>query len=390
VARLSTCIAVSAILFGTPVAEAASTVNVGVMLTLSGSSAVIGQHARDGFQLAMKQFGGRLGGLDANVVIVDDELNPQLAVEKVRNLIDNDKIDIFVGTIFSNVMMAVYEPLVDARVIVVSPNAGPSPIAGAQCSPYFFSTSWQNDQNAEVMGKHADSLGYRRIVAIAPDYQAGWDMIAGFKRYFSGEVISEVLTRLGQLDFSEELRQIADPRPDALFAFMPGEMGVELVRQYEAAGLGESVPFLSAFTIDETTLPATGEASVGFFSGAQWAPDLDNAANRRFVSAFQEEYGYAPSMFAQQAYDAALLVDSAIRRVGGDLVDKGRLISAFERADFESTRGDFRFNKNHMPIQDFYLVEAVRRGDAIVTSAVKKVFDDHADAYVGECPMQRP
>jgi branched-chain amino acid transport system substrate-binding protein len=360
------------------------------MLTLSGPSAVLGQHARDGFQLALKQFEGQLGGLDANLVIVDDELDPELAVEKVRNLIDNDKIDIFVGVIYSNVMMAVYEPLVDARVIVVSPNSGPSPIAGPQCSPYFFSTSWQNDQNAEVMGEYARGLGYRRVATIAPDYQAGWDLVAGFKRYFRGEIVLEERTRLGQLDFSEELKRIADMKPDALFAFMPGGMGVDLIKQYEAAGLGESIPFLSAFTIDEATLSAAGEAAIGLFSGAQWAPDLDNAANGRFVSSFEGEYGYIPSIYAQQAYDAALLVDSAIRGAGGDLADKGRLIRAFERAEFESTRGDFRFNTNHMPIQDFYLVEAVKRGDAIVTSAVKKVFDDHADAYVGQCPMQHP
>jgi branched-chain amino acid transport system substrate-binding protein len=366
-----------------------ASVNVGVMLTLSGPSAVIGQHARDGFQLALKQFQGRLGNLDANIVIVDDELNPELAVQKVRSLIDNDKIDIFVGVIYSNVMMAVYEPLVDARIIVVSPNSGPSPIAGPQCSPYFFSTSWQNDQNPEVMGEYARRLGYKRVAAIAPDYQAGWDMIAGFKRYFRGEVPLQVLTRLGQLEFTDELKRISASKPDALFAFMPGGMGVELIRQYEAAGLGESIPFLSAFTIDEVTLSATGDDAIGLFSGAQWAPDLDNIANKRFVSSFQEEYGYVPSMYSQQAYDAALLIDSALRGAGGDLADKGRLISAFERAEFESTRGDFRFNTNHMPIQDFYLVEAVKRGDTVTTSAVMKVFDDHADAYVGACPMQR-
>jgi branched-chain amino acid transport system substrate-binding protein len=388
VGRFIGCIAFAAAIAASTIA-CASSVTVGVMLTLSGPSAVLGQHARDGFQLAVKQFERRLGGLDANIVIVDDELDPDLAVQKVRSLIDNDKIDIFVGVTFSNIMMAVYEPLVDARVIVVSPNSGPSPIAGPQCSPYFFSTSWQNDQNAEVMGEHAQGLGYRNVVTIAPDYQAGWDMIAGFKRYFRGNVTTEMFTRLGQLDFSQELEQIADAKPDALFAFMPGGMGVELVRQYEAAGLGESIPFLSAFTIDETTLPATGNAAIGLFSGAQWAPNLDNPANRHFVSSFEKEYGYSPSLFAQQAYDAVQLIDSAIRGAGGDLLDKGRLISAFERADFESTRGDFHFNTNHMPIQDFYLVEAVKRGDAIVTSAVKMVFDDHADAYASQCPMQR-
>lgn len=367
---------------------AAASITVGVMLTLSGPSAVLGQHARDGFHLAVKELSGKLGGLDANIIVIDDELNAELADEKARALIDNDKIDIFVGVIFSNVMMAVYQPLVDARVIVVSPNAGPSPIAGAQCSPYFFSTSWQNDQNAEVMGEYADTLGYRRVITIAPDYQAGWDMVAGFRRYFRGDVPTELLTKLGQLDFSAELKQIADNKPDAVFAFMPGGMGVELVHQYRAAGLSGSVPFLSAFTIDETTLPATRDAALGLYSGAQWTPDLDNPANKKFVAAFETEYGYAPSMYAAQAYDAAHLIDSAVTATGGNLRDKGRLIEAFEQANFESTRGPFRFNTNHMPIQDFYLAEAVLRDGKYITSAVKKVFEKHSDVYAAACPMQ--
>jgi branched-chain amino acid transport system substrate-binding protein len=387
VQRLSAWTTVAAAVFAASKAAAGS-ITVGVMLSLSGPSAVLGQHARDGFQLAVKQLDGKLGGLDANIIIIDDELKPDLAVAKARALIDNDKIDIFVGVIFSNVMMAVYGPLVDARVIVVSPNAGPSPIAGPQCSPYFFSTSWQNDQNAEVMGQYADTLGYRRVVTIAPDYQAGWDMVAGFRRYFRGQVPTELLTKLGQLDFSAELKQIADSKPDAVFAFMPGGMGVELVRQYRAAGLGDSVPFLSAFTIDETTLPATRDAALGLFSGAQWTPDLDNPANNTFVAAFEAEYGYVPSLFAAQAYDAGHLIDSAVSATGGDLRDKGRLIEAFEKADFKSTRGAFRFNTNHMPIQDFYLTEAVLRDGEYITSAVKKVFEKHSDAYADKCPMQ--
>lgn len=365
----------------------AEDLRIGMMLTLSGPPAPLGEHARDGFQLALKEREGRLGGRDVELIIVDDELQPDIGVQRAQALIERDEIDIFVGVIFSNVMMAVYQPLRDAEIVMVSPNAGPSPIAGEECSKYFFSTAWQNDQNHEVMGRYAQEQGYERVVLMAPNYQAGRDSLAGFQRQYEGEVVEEIYTQLGQLDFSAELARIAAAQPDAFFTFMPGGMGVNLVRQYRQAGL-ETIPFLSAFTIDETTLPATQDAALGFLSGAQWAPDLDNDANRHFVDAFEAEYDYAPALYASQGYDAALLIDSAVAALDGDVSDTDALIEAMRAADFDSTRGDFAFNSNHFPVQDFYTVEAVEREDGTyVTAVIDQVFDDYGDAYAEECSM---
>jgi branched-chain amino acid transport system substrate-binding protein len=384
---LTTMAAAAALAASMAAGAQADSLKVGMMLTLSGPPAPLGEHARDGFNLAVKQLGGQLGGVDTEIVIVDDELQPDVAVQRVQALIERDGIDIFVGVIFSNVMMAVYQPLREAEVIMVSPNAGPSPIAGELCSPYFFSTAWQNDQNHEVMGRYAEEQGFERVILLAPNYQAGRDSLAGFKRHFSGEVVDEIYTQLGQLDFSAELARIAAAQPDAFFTFMPGGMGVNLVRQYRQAGL-DNIPFLSAFTVDETTLPATQDAALGFLSGAQWAPNLDNDANRAFVEAFEAEYGYAPALYAAQGFDAALLIDSAISAVGGDFADKDAVMEAMRAADFESVRGDFSFNTNQFPIQDFYTVEAVQRDDGTyVTSVIDKVFDDYGDAYAEQCPM---
>ncbi len=363
-------------------------IKVGLMLTLSGSSAALGNHARDGFQLAVKELGGKLGGLDAEVLVTDDELKPDVAVDKVKALIERDKIDVFVGVIFSNVMMAVYKPLTDAGVIIISPNAGPSPIAGAACSPSFFSTSYQNDQNHAVMGQYAQDEGYKRVVLMAPNYQAGKDSVAGFKRYFKGEVVEEIYTQLGQLDFAAELARIASDKPDAIFTFMPGGMGVNLVKQYKQAGLAGTIPFLSAFTVDETTLPATQDAAVGLLSGAAWAPDIDTPENKKFVESFEKEYGYVPALYAAHAYDAAKLIDAAVKEAGG-VADKDKLKAAMAKAPFKSVRGDFKFNTNHFPIQDFYLVEVKKQDDGkYATSVVKKVFDDYADTYASECSMK--
>jgi branched-chain amino acid transport system substrate-binding protein len=380
--------ALAAAAFGlSGMAAQADSLKIGFLATLSGPPASLGVHMRDGFLLGVKQADGKLGGLDTEVLVVDDELKPDVALTKVRGLLERDQVDMMAGIVFSNVMMAAYKPIIDSETIFVGGNAGPSPIAGKACSPYFYTTSYQNDQNHEAMGKYAEDAGYKRMIIMAPNYQAGKDSLAGFKRHFKGEVVDEIYTKLGQLDFSSELTKIAAAKPDAVFVFMPGGMGVNLVKQYAQAGLSGSVPFLSAFTVDETTLPATQDTALGLLSGAQWAPNIDNEANKAFVAAFEAEYGYAPSIYASQGYDAARLIDGALKQAGGK-ADKAKLMAALKDAPFDSVRGDFKFNTNHFPIQDVYVVKAVKRADGkYVTETVEKVFDDKVDAYVGECSM---
>ncbi len=366
----------------------AESVKIGFMATLSGPPAVLGKHMRDGFMLAVKQNDGKLGGLDAEVEVVDDELKPDVALERVKALLERDQVDFVVGIVFSNILQAVFKPVTQSETFLIGTNAGTSTFAGEACSPYFFSTSWQNDQVHAVMGKYAEDTGFKRVFLMAPNYQAGKDSVAGFKSQFTGEVVDEVYTKLGQLDFSAELARIADAKPDALFTFMPGGMGVNLVKQYQQAGLTESIPFLSAFTVDETTLPATQDAALGMFSSTQYSPLLDNEANNAFVAAFEAEYGYTPALYASQGYDAGLLLNSAIGKVGGDLSDKDAVRAALKEADFQSVRGDFSYNNNHFPIQDFWLVKAVKTEDGkYVTEPVEKVFDDWGDSYAAKCPM---
>lgn len=359
------------------------TLNIGMMLTLSGPPAALGEHIRDGFQLALERRDGRLGGFPVELTVVDDELKPDVAVDKARQLVERDEVDVVVGTVFSNVMMAVAKPVLDAGALLVSPNAGPAPLAGNRCHPLHFNVAWQNDQNHEVVGKHATDEGYESLVLLAPNYQAGKDGMAGVKRFYEGEVRDEIFTQLGQLDFQAELARIADAKPDAVYAFMPGGMGVNLVRQYEQAGI--DIPFLSAFTVDETTTPATKEAALGRFGGSQWARDLDNETNREFVEAFEAEYGYAPSLYAAQGYDAALILDAAVGQAGS--TEPEAVAEAMRGIEMETTRGDFRFGPNQFPVQDFWLVEAVEQDGRVVMSAREKVFEDHADAYAGECRM---
>ena len=370
-------------------AARAEPMRIGLMATLSGPSAPLGIHMRDGFLLAVKELGGKLGGVPAEVVVADDELKPDVAVAKAKSLIDREKVDIIAGVVFSNVMMAIAKPIFESKTFLVSGNAGPSPLAGKSCSPYYFSTSYQNDQNHEVMGEYAQGKGYKKLILLAPNYQAGKDAISGFKRHFKGEVVDEILTQLGQLDFSAELSKIAAAAPDAVFVFMPGGMGINLVKQFRQAGLADKIPFLSAFTVDETTLPATQDAALGLLSGAEWAPNIDTPQNKLFVDAYEKEYGVPPSLYAAQGYDAAKLIDGAVRAAGGNIADKDALRKAFASAPFKSVRGEFRLNTNGFPIQDFYVVKAAKRADGkFVTEASAKIFQSAKDAYADACPLK--
>ena len=370
-------------------AMAQEKLRIGMIVTLSGPSAVLGQQARDGFNLAVKHMGGKIAGREVEVLVTDDELKPDVAVTKVKGLLERDKVDFVVGPIFSNVLQAIHKPVTESGAILVSPNAGTSTFAGKDCSRNFFVTSYQNDQVHEVLGKVAQDRGYKRVYMLAPNYQAGKDALAGFKRHYKGEVVEESYVPLNNLDFQPELAKLASMSPDAFFTFMPGGMGVNLVKQYKQAGLSERIPFLSAFTVDESTLPAQQDAAVGMYGGMTWAPNTDNPQSKKFVADFEQAYRSVPGSYAMQAYDAALLIASALDATGGKTDNKDAVREAMKRAEFESLRGSFKFGVNNFPIQDFYLVKAAKRPDGkFQTELVEKVFSSYTDVYAKECKPQ--
>jgi branched-chain amino acid transport system substrate-binding protein len=335
----------------------------------------------------MRHLDNRLGGRPVETLVIDDELRPDVAVTKVRAALERDRVDFVVGVVFSNILQAIMRPVTESGTFLISTNAGPSTFAGRGCNPHFFTTSYNNDQVHSVMGQVASDEGYRRVFLLTPNYQAGRDAFAGFKSRFSGTVVDEVFVPLTQLDFSAELARIASLRPDAVFTFMPGGLGVNLVRQYRQAGLAH-IPFLSTFTVDEATLPAQGEAALGFFAAANWAPNMDNEQNRRFVRDFEAQFNYVPATYAAQSYDAAMLLNSAVRTVGGNLADKNALRAAIAAADFQSVRGGFRFGANQYPVQDFWLCRVARRADGrFQTETVRRVLEANVDPWAAECRM---
>lgn len=371
-----------------PAVQAQTTpIKVGLVTTLTGPAASLGTHLRDGWTLGMRHLDNKFGNRRVETIVIDDELRPDGAVTKVRAALERDKVDFVVGVVFSNILGAIVRPVTDAGTFLISTNAGPSTLAGRGCNPLFFTTSYNNDQVHSVMGQVAQDSNYRRVFVMTPNYQAGRDAVAGFKSKFQGQVVDEVYVPLTQLDFSAELARIASLRPDAIFTFMPGGLGVNLVKQYRQAGLA-TIPFLSTFTVDEATLPAQGEAALGFYAAASWAPNMDNPANQLFVRDFEGMFNYVPATYAAQSYDAARLLDSAVKKVNGNLTDKNAVRTAIAAADFRSVRGPFRFGVNQYPVQDFWQLQVARRADGrFQTETVRKVLSANIDPWAPECRM---
>lgn len=372
-------------------AAQADGVRIGMITTLSGPGAGLGLDARDGFLLAMEHLGGQLGGVPTEIIEADDTMQPDVAVQLTDRMIERDGVDIITGQIWSNLALAQMPTVARNDVFFISPNAGPSVLAGAQCNPWFFNAAWQNDNNHEAMGQHVNDQGFENVYLMAPNYPAGHDALAGFKRFYNGTVIDEVYTQVGQLDYAAELATLRAAQPDAVYIFYPGGMGINFVRQYDQLGLKDSIPlFGPAFTFSQDNLDAIGDAALGVMNTAQWSPDMDNEVNQRFVADFRETYGRLPSLYASQGYDTALLIDSALRAVGGSVsADKDAFRDALRQADFQSVRGNFRFNNNHFPIQDFHLREVIRDENGNLTNRlVATIFEDHGDAYAQDCGMQ--
>jgi branched-chain amino acid transport system substrate-binding protein len=370
--------------------QAADRIKIGFISTLSGPNAAIGVDIRDGFQLAVKLAGGKLGALPAEVLVGDDQFKPDVGRQLAEKNVKLDKVNFLTGMVFSNIMLASVPVAFENKIIYVSPNAAPSPFAGKQCNPYLFVASWPNDAYHEAAGQHATNRGYKNTYLIAPNYQAGKDSLTGFKRFYKGNVVAEVYTQLGQLDYSAELAQVRAARPDALYIFLPGGMGINFIKQFVAAGLSSDVPLIvPGFGSDQDIIRPVGDAMLGLFDTAHWATDFDNPASKKFVAAFEKEYKRIPTVFAAQGYDAALLIDAAVRDVKGKVEDVEAVRKAMKAARFESVRGAFKFNRNQMPIQNYYLrVVAKDAQGRIVNKTIGTIFKDHGDAYVQDCEMK--
>ena len=373
--------ALAALTVGAMVSTAqAETVTVGMITTLSGGGAGLGVDVRDGFQLALEMAGEH----SIRLVVEDDAQRPELAVQIAERMIQSERADILTGIIWSNLAMAVVPSTVAQDIFYISPNAGPSALAGANCHPNYFNAAWQNDMLHEAAGQHANVLGYENTFIMAPNYPAGTDALTGFKRYYEGELAGELFTQVGQTDYAAEIAEIRASGADSVFIFLPGGMGISFMRQYEQSGV--DLPIVSAgFSFDQDVLPAMGSAALGVINTSQWSPDLDNAANEAFVSAFQQAYDRLPSLYASQGFDTANLILSALS--SADISDSDAFRDALRAADFASVRGDFSFASNHHPVQTVYVREVVEVDGVLTNRIIDTAFEEHRDVHGENCNM---
>ena len=372
----------------------AETVKIGFVTTLTTGAAVIGKDMQNSVNLAVEHLGGKAGNLDLEVIFADDGFAPETGKQATDKLVKQDDVDFVAGYIWSHVLLASRKSVLDADKFLISANAGPSQIAGKLCDEDFFSTSWQNDQTPMAMGEVLNQQGVKSLYIMAPNYAAGKDMVAGVERTFKGEIVGKDLTKWGadaQLDFSAELAKAKASGADGIFVFYPGAAGGAFIKQYDQAGLKDTLPLYSVFTVDALSLPKLQAAGLTGVLGSrttqEWDPTLDNAANKKFVSDYKAKYGAYPSYYGAQSYDAIMLIASAVAKVG-NTEDKDALRAALAEADFDSVRGKFKFGSNHFPVQDFYLREAVEDADGTwTTKVVETVFEDHVDSYASECKM---
>jgi branched-chain amino acid transport system substrate-binding protein len=381
-------VALSALVIGTGSAQE-KTVKIGFISTFSGPTAAIGNDMRNSFELALDHLDRKIGGLPVEVIYEDDQQKPEVGVQKTQKLIESDKVDFIVGYIWSNVLLASLKPAVDSQTFLISANAGPSQLAGELCSPYVFSTSWQNDQTPEAMGTYMNSKGVKTVFLIGPNYAAGKDMLSGTKASFKGQIVGEEYTKWpDQLDFSAELSKARAAKPDAIFVFYPGAAGVQFLNQYAQMGLKGQIPLYTAFTIDETTLPRQKELAIGVPGAQEWVNDLPNEQNKKFVADYKTKYKTGPSFYGAQSYDAAGLINSAVAAVKGDTSKKEDMRKEMEKANFKSVRGNFKFGNNHMPIQNFYLQDVVKQGDDFTLKTVSTIVENSQDRYHDKCTMK--
>jgi branched-chain amino acid transport system substrate-binding protein len=366
-------------------------VKIGFVSTFSGPTAAIGNDMRNSFELALDHLGRKMGNSPVEVIYEDDQQKPEVGKQKTDKLIESDKVDFIVGYIWSNVLLASIKSAVDSKTFLITSNAGPSQIAGEQCSPYIFSTSWNNDQTPQAVGLYMNKKGIKTAFLIGPNYAAGHDMLKGVAATFKGQVIGQELTKWpDQLDFSAELSKARAAKPDAIFVFYPGASGVQFLTQYAQAGLKGQIPLYTAFTIDELTLPRQGELALGVPGAQEWVNDLPNEANKKFVEDYRKKFTTpGPTFYGAQTYDAANLINSAVVATKGNLSDKDAVRREMEKANFKSVRGNFKYGNNHIPIQNFYLQDVVKDKDGkLVLKTVDTIVENDQDRHAAKCPMK--
>ena len=392
-ARLLAAVSAVSALFAST--TAAQELRIGYLNTTTGSGALLGKHLENGWKLGLEhegwtKDGDTLGGVPTKVFYADDQTRPETGLKEVEKFLKSDKVHIVAGIIWSNVIMSVQKPVFDAKVMLLSTNAGPSPLAGPLCNPLFVSSSFYNEGNSEALGEIANKAGTKSVLLMAPNYQGGKDMLAGFESTFrSGRIVDTILFKLGESDFQADLGKLRATKAEALAIFAPGAMGVAFVKQWVASGLAKEVKLYSINTIDNMSLPAVGDAALGAIEAHHWTPDLDNAKNKRFVRDYAAKFGHMPSHLAAAAYDAPGLIGAGVKAVGGKTDDMAAVARAIRKGKVESPRGTLSYNVNGFLVQPYWKVEVVKGADGRPVIKAVENLGERKDPHWQKCPADK-
>jgi branched-chain amino acid transport system substrate-binding protein len=363
---------------------------IGVIATLSGPGAIAGQDLVDGFTIAMRHLGGRFANQEVRVVVNDDRGSPDIALQAVRRMLEREKVDIVLTGVSQASLMAIVGPLETSRVFVLNLDTAPAALAGPECSPWLFDLGTPAEGVHEAAGLYFTNEKVRRLVVVGPDSPITADAVAALKRTFTGEVVATLMPRHGATTYPGEIAQLRRLRPDAVYTLLTGGMGVDFVREYDAAGLKAEMPLAGSWlSFERPMLPAMAEAASDVPNIGPWSFDLDTPQNRRLVTDFDAEYGRSATSWVAEGYDAGLLLDAALKTTNGRTSDADALRAALRRAEFPSVRGAFRFNSNHFPVVNLYLRRVGRDAKGRANSELKGVLlKDWRDHQAARCPMR--
>lgn len=370
-------------------AQAPEPMRIGFLSTQSGGPvAGLSTEKRQGWELALKQLGGKLGGVPVEMFYADDANNPGMGKQSYERLVKQNKIDVLTGIVTTPVIFALAPAVAQDKVIFLNSNVTERVLGGEKCSPFFFTTGWHVDGINESMGKLLRQQGRKKVFVMGGQWPAGREHIAAFKRGYGDTVAGEAYFKMGQIDFSAEIAQMRAAEPDAIYVFAFGPHSVNFMKQYAQAGLKRIPLYGPSPLADEGTIPASGDAAMEVVSSGHWNDDLPTDANRRFVAAYVAEYKKDPTMFSEQGYTTALLLDAAVRAAGGNFKDRAALRKALLSVKVDAPRGPLSLAADGSPVQNVYLRKVGKNTKGEITNLTQRTIASSVTPdNAGECKL---
>jgi len=366
------------------------TIVVAIIATLGGPGGMAGQDVVDGFTTALRQMGGRFANQEVRVQVVDDHGSPDTALQVTRRLLEREKVDFVLTAVSQAAMAAIIRPLLDAKVFVINLDAAPAALAGPDCNPWLFEVGTPPDAVNEAAGTYFANEKFRRVVVVGPDSPATAAAVAALRRTWNGEIAAVLRPRHGAATYAPEVARLRALAPDAVYTLLTGGMGLSFVRDYVASGLKSDIPLIGAWTgFERPSLTAMADQGLDIANIAPWSPDLDTPLNKRMVADFETEYGRPATSWVAHGYDAALLLESAMKTTSGRTSDHDAVRHGLRRAEFTSVRGGFHFDSNHMPVLGLYLRRVAHDAKGRLTEELHGVLlKDWHSREIAQCPMR--